>query len=1033
MFNFDGNAGGGNNRVSLAGRGQGRRGVRAAGEDTRNDFVKRQHKEREARERKRLQEQAATTIQAAFRAYRCLQAWKATQRQVFDKKYADVAKLSAMLPPSRKGAFIFHALLPMIRLCVFFFAPAEDGTRLSNLVELVVFSAGQAPPCNILRLVLGEEEQSRSMLALFERMLRAMLRVPGMSGDVARLLLGMHATLFSDLPDYSPVDPARSAGTLGHVLQYTKAMDALTRDVLPATLASPDASGVQELSRIIVLCCEGLQVCSDATRQEGFTHLLSTPGLGTFLSSPDPGARGPAQTDCLRRLLASLPPPPAAGTLAGLLAEELQGQAGQMPRCVWLASNLLVVMERSLQAILGDSSHGLHIWLAWLCWAKEGPAGSAKEVLASELERLNRSSYVRELMQAVERRGPEELLAVCQLYFSVDSHGGGISGGEPSTEVVQTLAFATPLASRLFPSVAALLEGSSEVFEALGAPTFASPVAVQLRVFCIVYGLWMQPMYDCEFFGEANALQLAEVQALASFLNRFAYRLISGHPDKASMAPAARSLRTAVTSLLGSLYNRHCRRTILEGERPWVIPDSRCFLRGSPVVDLEGAPEEEDDNMGVDPPAAAVAAAASSGGAYAAHGSRGVPESEQVLEALLDEIPHVLPFEDRVTLLHNVIRSDQDQRRSSRGPWGPAAMQRHSIRRSNLVEDGFGAFASLAEENGQLRDVFRVQFVADDGSPEAGVDGGGLFKEFMVHICRAMFDPEFGLFDATSEQTLYPAAGAFWVHHRALELYCFLGKVVGKAIYEMFLLEPQFSRVFLNRLLGRMNELDDLAALDQELLRNMLLLRESRNVEGLGLTFSVAVSAHGHHEEIDLVPNGRSAPVTKENLTRYSHLLANFKTNVQLQRHTNAFLRGLQCVIPAAWIKMFDPYELNILISGSHGGFDVMDLRRHTVYGGGFTEDSPVIQWLWQLLQHHTDPEDMGRFLMFATSCSRAPLLGFKTLYPQFCIHRVPDSLRLPTASTCANLLKLPEYLTPDVLREKILQAIRASAGFDLS
>ena len=30
--------------------------------------------------------------------------------------------------------------------------------------------------------------------------------------------------------------------------------------------------------------------------------------------------------------------------------------------------------------------------------------------------------------------------------------------------------------------------------------------------------------------------------------------------------------------------------------------------------------------------------------------------------------------------------------------------------------------------------------------------------------------------------------------------------VAGQAIYEMFLLEPQFSRVFLNRLLGRINE-----------------------------------------------------------------------------------------------------------------------------------------------------------------------------------------------------------------------------------
>merc|ERR1719261_1067761 len=161
--------------------------------------------------------------------------------------------------------------------------------------------------------------------------------------------------------------------------------------------------------------------------------------------------------------------------------------------------------------------------------------------------------------------------------------------------------------------------------------------------------------------------------------------------------------------------------------------------------------------------------------------------------------------------------------------------------------------------------------------------------------------------------------------------------------------------------------------------------------------------------------------------------MANYKTNVQLQRHTAAFLRGLQCVIPMAWLKMFDPYELNILVSGTFSGFDVRDLRQNTVYSGGYEDHSPVIQWLWQMLANNMDADDMARFLMFATSCSRAPLLGFKNLYPKFCIHRVPDSERLPTASTCANLLKLPDYTSPELLETKMLQAIRAESGFDLS
>lgn len=40
---------------------------------------------------------------------------------------------------------------------------------------------------------------------------------------------------------------------------------------------------------------------------------------------------------------------------------------------------------------------------------------------------------------------------------------------------------------------------------------------------------------------------------------------------------------------------------------------------------------------------------------------------------------------------------------------------------------------------------------------------------------------------------------------------------------------------------------------------------------------------------------------------------------------------------------------------------------------------------------------------------------------------------RLPTSATCVNLLKLPPYQAPGVLRDKMLLAIRNAAGFDLS
>lgn len=40
--------------------------------------------------------------------------------------------------------------------------------------------------------------------------------------------------------------------------------------------------------------------------------------------------------------------------------------------------------------------------------------------------------------------------------------------------------------------------------------------------------------------------------------------------------------------------------------------------------------------------------------------------------------------------------------------------------------------------------------------------------------------------------------------------------MLGKAIYEKVLIEPQFAGMFLNHLLGRVNLIDDLPSLDEE-------------------------------------------------------------------------------------------------------------------------------------------------------------------------------------------------------------------------
>lgn len=56
----------------------------------------------------------------------------------------------------------------------------------------------------------------------------------------------------------------------------------------------------------------------------------------------------------------------------------------------------------------------------------------------------------------------------------------------------------------------------------------------------------------------------------------------------------------------------------------------------------------------------------------------------------------------------------------------------------------------------------------------------------------------------------------------------------------------------------------------------------------------------------------------------------------------------------------------------------------------------------------------------------------FQQLDPPFTIQLVDCKDRLPTASTCMNLLKLPLFHDEESMRNKLLYSIKSEAGFDL-
>ena len=188
----------------------------------------------------------------------------------------------------------------------------------------------------------------------------------------------------------------------------------------------------------------------------------------------------------------------------------------------------------------------------------------------------------------------------------------------------------------------------------------------------------------------------------------------------------------------------------------------------------------------------------------------------------------------------------------------------------------------------------------------------------------------------------------------------------------------------------------------------------------------------------ELKPNGANLPVTNQNRLVYISYVARHRLQNQPRLQTNAFLRGLGEIIQSSWLSMFNQAELQTLIGGDASEIDVSDLRQHTNYGGVYVigddqQEHPSVRHFWDVMNAFSD-SDRRKVLQFVTSTPRAPLLGFGQLNPWFSIRDAGDDQeRLPSTSTCVNLLKLPRYKSATTLREKLLYAINSGAGFDLS
>lgn len=243
---------------------------------------------------------------------------------------------------------------------------------------------------------------------------------------------------------------------------------------------------------------------------------------------------------------------------------------------------------------------------------------------------------------------------------------------------------------------------------------------------------------------------------------------------------------------------------------------------------------------------------------------------------ILYTVPWCLDFRERLIVFNNIIAREKLAVQGSNDallqlttPRKPGIVIK--IHKNKVVEDGLYAFKYKVQQ--ALKSRLIVHYINEFNMEEIGIDAGGLFKDFVTDLSSRIFNTNYGLFATTQDNLLFPNPNALLLFNNnsfeMCEMFEFLGKVLGKCIYENICIQPQFAYFFLafmHHKYNFMNLINDLSTLDPELHRNLMFLKTYEgDLADLGLTFSVVDSGLGANKEVELIPGGARVDVDSRN------------------------------------------------------------------------------------------------------------------------------------------------------------------------
>ncbi|XP_071454696.1 E3 ubiquitin-protein ligase HECTD1 isoform X6 [Hetaerina americana] len=206
-------------------------------------------------------------------------------------------------------------------------------------------------------------------------------------------------------------------------------------------------------------------------------------------------------------------------------------------------------------------------------------------------------------------------------------------------------------------------------------------------------------------------------------------------------------------------------------------------------------------------------------------------------------------------------------------------------------------------------------------------------------------------------------------------------------------------------------------------------------LEDLALSFQYLPSSRVYgFAAADLTIDGADREVMLDNIEEYSELLTSYCLEGGIVAQMEAFRKGFDRVFPMSKLRAFSPEEVRVMLCGDQNPkWTREDLINYTEPKLGYTRDSPGFLRFVSVLVKMSS-EERKAFLQFTTGCSSLPPGGLANLYPRLTVVRKVDAGEgsYPSVNTCVHYLKLPDYPTEEILRQRLLAATREK-GFHLN